>query len=461
MTQDSRRCIPPVHELADRLIAEGRSAGAPRGVVVEVTRGVLERSRRSMGSGDGGRIGADDLTELIVQLLQVERRPPLPAVINATGIIVHTGLGRAPLAQEAQQAIAEVAGRFAPVELDLETGARGKRGDLLRPLVCRLTGAESATVVNNNAAALVLVLAALAQDRDVVVSRGELIEIGGSFRLPEIMATGGARMREVGTTNRTRVNDYEGAIGESTAALLKVHASNYRITGFTESVSIEALAALGRRRGVLVIHDIGSGALRPLSVGGRGLDEPDAASSIRGGADLVLFSGDKLLGGPQAGIIAGRRELIERIERHPLMRALRVGRLTLAALAATLRLHLDEAWAMQRVPVLAMATAPSEAIRRRAEGVAKRLAGLSGLTVEVRSSAAYLGGGSVPATAIASSAVVIRAASIAEDDLARRLRLGRPPVVARVSDGAVWLDLRTVFEDEEDALAEAIERASG
>jgi L-seryl-tRNA(Ser) seleniumtransferase len=452
---DDLRALPPVHAVVDHVLAG--DAALPRAAVVESVRAALEAERARVAEGAGPARELAEIAIIAEQAVRAAVAPTLVPLVNATGIIIHTGLGRAPLAEAAARAAADAARRYVPVELELDDGGRGRRAEHVRSIICDLTGAASATVVNNNAGALVLVLAALARARPVIVSRGELVEIGGSYRLPDVMAASGAILREVGTTNRTRLGDYERAIDETTAALLKVHTSNFRIEGFTESVPTGALAELGRARDVPIIDDIGSGALVPTSVTGWPSVEPDATSSLRAGADLVLFSGDKLLGGPQAGIIAGRADLIQRIEAHPLMRALRLDKIRLAALAATLQLHRDPAAAGKAVPVLAMLTAPADSIRRRCERLAGTLRHL-GADVRVQPSEAHLGGGAVPVESVESFAVVIEAGDD-ERGLARRLRMGTPGVMARVQDGAVWLDLRTVAEDEDEVLMAAVRTA--
>lgn len=444
-TADALRALPAVHELIATPALSAWHGRVPRSWIVAAARDVLCERRRALRAGhDGGTSGPQaDPAEDVARRLARRARPNVRPVLNATGILLHTGLGRAPLASAAVDAIVAVASGYASLELDLETGQRGQRVDALRDLLCRLTGAESATVVNNNAAATLLVLAALTADerRRVIVSRGELIEIGGSFRLPPIMAASGAVLVEVGTTNKTRGADYEDAIDAGTAALLKVHASNYRVIGFTQSVSIADLVPIGRRHGVPVLHDTGSGLLGPAGAG----DEPGASASIAAGADLVFFSGDKLLGGPQAGVIVGRRHWIDRIERHPLMRALRIDKLTLAGLEATLRLHADPEMAGRQLPVRAMAAATAADLRVRAESVAAALGTAeTGAEVAVVPSTAFLGGGALPAHGLDSIALRVRPATCGETTLAARLRHGRPPVIARVQEGAVWLDLRTV-----------------
>jgi L-seryl-tRNA(Ser) seleniumtransferase len=443
--------IPSVNEVVERVTTV---AAVPRPLVVDATRAVIDQYRQSLLADDATAVSAETLATRVAERLVRDLRPPLAPVINATGIIIHTGLGRAPLARTAVDAMAAVAGGYAPVELDMETGRRGHRADVVRDLLCRLTGAESATVVNNNAAALLLVLSTLASNRSVIVSRGELIEIGGSFRLPDIITAGGALLREVGTTNRTRLGDYERAVDESTAAVLKVHPSNYRIQGFRQEVAIDQLVGLGSRHQVVVIHDIGSGALGPLDHLGLGSSEPAAITSVKAGADLVLFSGDKLLGGPQAGIIVGRRVLIETIQEQPMMRALRVDKITLAALGATLQLHLDKGRAVEHLPVFAMAAVPVDELRRRGARVVEQLASLGTLQATVEDSEAYLGGGSLPTEALPSCAVVLRSSRIGENELLDRLRRGQ--VVGRACSSAVYLDLRTVQPDQDKRLVAAI-----
>jgi L-seryl-tRNA(Ser) seleniumtransferase len=362
-------------------------------------------------------------------------------VLNATGVLVHTNLGRAPLAEAALDRVLEVGGGYSNLEYDLEAGARGSRQDHLSALVRRITGAEAALVVNNNAAAVLLALAALAEGREVLVSRGELIEIGDGFRIPDVLARSGATLVEVGTTNRTRVADYERAITLDTALLLRVHQSNFRVVGFAEQPRLGALAELAHRRGIPLVDDLGSGALFDLG------DEPTPAASLAAGADLVCFSGDKLLGGPQAGIVAGRAELVERLRRHPLQRALRADKLTLAALEGTLALVLDPERARNEIPVLRMLDEPAEAVRARAGKLAALVGG------EVEETVARVGGGALPLAELPSFACAI------EEELFEPLRLGKPPVVGIVRDGRLLLDVRALGDDEVDAVAAAVTAA--
>jgi L-seryl-tRNA(Ser) seleniumtransferase len=358
-------------------------------------------------------------------------------------VIVHTNLGRAPLAEEALAQVVETARGYSNLELDLSSGARGSRQDHIAAILRRLTGAEAALVVNNNAAALLLALAALAEGREVVVSRGELIEIGDGFRIPEVLSRSWARLVEVGTTNRTRARDYDTAIGPDTALLLRVHQSNFRVVGFTELPRLEELAALARRRGVLLVDDLGSGVLLPSDKLLLGEVEPSARESLAAGADLVCFSGDKLLGGPQAGIVVGRADLIAQLRRHPLQRALRVDKLSLAALEATLRLYLD---APARIPVLRMLGEGTELVHGRA----RRLAAAVGGSVE--ETVARVGGGALPLAELPSFACAV------EESLAAPLRLGEPPVVGIVRDGRLLLDCRTLDDDDVDEVAAAVTR---
>jgi L-seryl-tRNA(Ser) seleniumtransferase len=434
-----------------------------RAAVLQAARETLEEARLALLRGGPTPVDMDWIVAQVEVRLQAER-PALRPVLNVTGILIHTGLGRSPLAQEAVEAVVEIARGYCNLELDLETGRRGRRTACVSGLLKKLTGAEAATVVNNNAAATVLALRALALGREVVVSRGQLVEIGGSFRMPEIFEASGARLREVGTTNKTRLADFERAIGPDTAALLRVHASNFKIVGFTEQPPLNDLAELAHRHGLLLIDDVGSGALAPgLPPGIAG--EPTVAEGLAVGADLVLCSGDKLLGGPQCGLMLGSAAAIERVARDPLMRAFRVDKMTLAALEATLRLALDPALASRRVPLWDFITTPVGALRARSERFAALCRDELGLAASVEDSTAYLGGGSLPDEALSSVAVRLRppfpGGLASEGELARRLRLGTPPVVARVQAGSVLFDLRTVAEHEEGPLMGALRAAVG
>jgi L-seryl-tRNA(Ser) seleniumtransferase len=415
------RDLPSVDELA---------RGVEDALAVAAAREVLEQAREEIKAGaDPG-----DLHSRLQERLAATRRPALRRVLNATGVIVHTNLGRAPLADAALERVADAAS-YSNLEYDLSSGSRGSRQDHLAPLLRRLTGAEAAIVVNNNAAAVLLALAALAEGREVVVSRGELIEIGDGFRIPDVLARSGARLVEVGTTNRTRAADYERAIGPETALLLRVHQSNFRVVGFSAQPRLAELATVAQRHGLPLVDDLGSGAL--LEIEG----EPTPAAAIAAGADLVCFSGDKLLGGPQAGIVAGRAELVERLRRHPLHRALRSDKLTLAALEGTLALYLDRP---DEIPVVRMLREPAGSVRARAERLAEAVGG----TVE--ETVARVGGGALPLAELPSFACAV------EEALAAALRGHEPPVVAVVRDGRTLLDCRTLTDGEVDVVVEAV-----
>jgi L-seryl-tRNA(Ser) seleniumtransferase len=419
------RDLPSVDELA-------RSVDDP--LAVDAARAVLAQAREEI------RAGADpgDLRARVQEELSSARRPSLRRVLNATGVVVHTNLGRAPLADEALARVVEVGRGYSNLEYDLTSGSRGSRQDHVVSILRRLTGAEAALVVNNNAAAVLLALASLAEGREVLVSRGELIEIGDGFRIPDVLARSGARLVEVGATNRTRAADYDRAVGPDTALLLRVHQSNFRVVGFTEQPRVEELAAVARRHGLPLVDDLGSGVLGELA------DEPSTRDALAAGVDLVCFSGDKLLGGPQAGIVVGRAELVERLRRHPLQRAFRADKLTLAALEGTLALYLD---APTRIPVLRSISEPVDAVLARAS----RLAELVGGAVE--QTVARVGGGALPLTELTSYACAV------EEQLVVPLRIGDPAVVGLVRDGRLLLDCRTLTEGEVDEAAAAIHAA--
>ena len=419
------RDLPSVDELA-------RAVGDPLGV--DAARVVLARAREEIKAGHEPGDLAARMKEEIASL----REPRLRRALNATGVIVHTNLGRAPLADAALERVREVGRGYSNLEYDLTAGSRGSRQDHVAAALRRLTGAEAALVVNNNAAAVLLALAALAEGREVVVSRGELIEIGDGFRIPDVLAHSGARLVEVGTTNRTRASDYEAAVRPETALLLRVHQSNFRIVGFAELPSLDELARVAERHGVPLVDDLGSGVLVDVP------DEPTVRESLGAGADLVCFSGDKLLGGPQAGIVVGRAELVERLRRHPLQRALRADKLTLAALEGTLGLYLEPGRALREVPVLRMLVEPAASVRTRAERLARLVDG------DVEETVGRVGGGALPLTELPSFACAV------EESLAAALRAGEPPVIGVVRDGSLLLDCRTLDDSEVDEVAEAI-----
>lgn len=457
MPGKSFRDIPPVNDVLACPVGAALVREHGHEPTVAAIRVVLAelRDRIHSSATPNGEMQPNDVARLAAQQIA---GPRLKTVINATGIVLHTNLGRAPIAPVAADAARTAAVNYQNLEIDLESGRRSSRQDLIRDWICRLTGAESATAVNNCAAATILVLRALATGREVIVSRGQLVEIGGGFRIPEILGVSGATLREVGTTNITRIADYERAIGPETVMLLRVHQSNYRIHGHTEAASLDDLIALGRMHGIPVVDDIGSGAIVDFEQFGLP-GEPRAAVSIESGADLVLFSGDKLLGGPQAGIIAGRKDLIAKIERDPLMRAVRLDKMTLAALEATLRLYLDQARALATVPILQMLNTPLEQLRNRASALAAQLSTIPGVSAIARSDQAFVGGGTLPDQTMPTAVVALTVDGVGDDELARRLRTGTPAVLSRIQGGQLLLDVRTMHGVQDIDLVEAVQRA--
>jgi L-seryl-tRNA(Ser) seleniumtransferase len=434
------RELPSVEELASSI-----QDGAPRELVVEAARGEIDAVRRRILAGADEAVDSDALRKAVSERVARMRSPSLRPVINATGVILHTNLGRAPLARQAAEHAATVASSYSNLELELKGGTRGSRSAHVEPLLCELSGAEAAIAVNNNAAAVLLALAATAASREVIVSRGELIEIGGSFRIPEILAQSGAHVVEIGTTNRTRIGDYEAAVGAETAAILHVHQSNFRTIGFTEGVALGDLAQLARDHGLCLIADLGSGAIAPIE------DEPDLPGALAHGADLVCCSADKLLGGPQAGVIVGRREAVDRCRRHPLARAVRLDKLQIAALEATLRLHREGG----EVPALQMLRASEDELRARAE----RMAAAIGLLARVVQSSGRVGGGTLPLLEVAGPVCQVEPRDGDADGLAARLRNTEPPVLARIKAGRVLLDPRTMSDAEAGVAARLVSAA--
>jgi L-seryl-tRNA(Ser) seleniumtransferase len=452
------REIPSVDELLGqpRLLWLAERAG--RRIVTQAARSVLADVRAKLRTepGNGEPISLPEIEAQVVERVEASLSPSLCRVINATGVILHTNLGRAPLSAYAAARIAETATRYSNLEYDIPSSERGKRDVHTAGLLADQVGAEAAIVVNNNAAAVFLVLHTLAKGAEVIVSRGELIEIGDGFRIPDIMAESGAVLREVGTTNRTRLRDYERAINERTRLLLRVHPSNFRITGFTERPSLDELVALGRRHQLPVFEDLGSGCLADLAASG--IAEPVARASCDAGVSAVCFSGDKLLGGPQAGIIAGQREIVERIRRNPLFRALRVDKLTIAALEVTLKSYLRGAY--DEIPTLRMIRLPANELARRAANFSEQLRPSlpQDANLEVHAGFSVIGGGSTPDQQLPTHLIAISSRRHSATQLEERLR--RPergtPVIARIEDDLLLLDLRTVFPDEEAALAAAL-----
>jgi L-seryl-tRNA(Ser) seleniumtransferase len=457
--QSLLRALPKTDDLLRREDLAALAEAVPRPLVTDAVRSVVDDVRERILSGDAESFDDDGLAARVIALAGERMRPSLRPVINATGIIVHTNLGRSVLAPQAVEAAARVAAGYSNLEYDVATGERGSRHVHVESLICQLTGAEAALAVNNNAAAVFLAIAGLACDGEAIVSRGQLVEIGGSFRIPDIMRQTGATMVEVGTTNKTRLKDYERAITPRSALLLKVHSSNFRMVGFTEEASLAELVALGRERGVPVYEDQGSGVLidlAPYGIAG----EPTVRSSIEAGADVVSISGDKLLGGPQAGILAGRRDAIERLKSHPLARALRLDKMTLAALEATLRLYLDPERAVRDIPTLAMLLSPPETVAERARMLASRIAAVSAGAFEVLTEpdTSRAGGGALPMAEIPTTVVTLAPLRTSPNALEASLRLGDPTIVARIHEGRVLLDPRTLSAAEEDAVVGRLER---
>lgn len=458
-THDYSR-LPSMTVLLGAASEDERLCRVPQGGLVKALRAAIEQVREQLSRG----VVPPETKKLVAAILKAAaeivtsfRATRLTRVINGTGVVLHTGLGRAVLAADAVRRLSETAGGYASLEIDLQSGQRGQRGQYAEHLLCQLTGAEAAMIVNNNAAATMLALRGIAAGREVIVSRGQLIEIGGSYRLPEVMAAGGAILREVGTTNKTHVRDYEAAIGDATAMIMHVHTSNYRVVGFAESPSIADLAALSHARGLVMFDDLGSGALLEDELWATA-GEPTVIHSLRAGADFVAFSGDKLLGGPQAGILLGRRETIERLRKDPMARALRVDKLTLAALEATLELYQEPDRAKAEIPILAALTEPLDAITRRAEDLASRLRQvMPAEQFTVSKDESFAGGGSLPAWPLPTA--VVRwcpGSGTSLDDIARRLRLATPAVLVRIHEGHIVLDVRALAIGDMDPLVTAL-----
>ena len=459
---DLYRLLPSVDDLlrAEELASLIASDGQP--AVTDAIRVVLAHLRDEITSGNLSsapslELAVAGVTDAVRRHVRSSMAFSLRPVINATGVILHTNLGRAPLAEAAIKRVAEVVGRYSNLEFDIAAGERGKRDVHVERLFSQLLNQEGVSgirtvVVNNCAAAVMLALNSLAEGGEVVVSRGELVEIGGSFRVPDVMSKSGAVLREVGTTNRTRIQDYERAINEKTRLLLRVHRSNFAIIGFTEQPSLEELAALGRKHKIPVMEDLGGGAMVPLR--SLGINESGVAESLRAGVDLVTYSGDKMLGGPQAGMLSGREELVKRVRANPMFRALRVDKLTYAALEATLMEYVRQNH--EAIPFLRMMRASAEEIRARSQSLQARLAPANHLRTVIVSGESLVGGGSAPTSTLPTFLLAITAQPLSADDLAARLRMNNPPIVARVEEGRVLLDLRTVFPEEEAELVRAL-----
>ena len=459
--QELLRRLPGVDTLLTEVFKSPDSRNAPKSVVLRAIREVLENRRDTIINAPDALQPSDISPDAILRQTR-ERIGELQAfnlqpVVNASGVVLHTNLGRSCLAPEAIQHMVDAASRYSNLEFDLAAGRRGSRYTAVEEILCELSGAEAAMVVNNNAGAVLLCLDTLARDREVIISRGELVEIGGSFRIPDVMAKSGARLKEVGTTNRTHLRDYEKAIGSDTGLLLKVHTSNYHIVGFTAAVALPELVALGSRFNLAVMEDLGSGNLVDLTVHGL-TAEPTVQASVAAGAHVVTFSGDKLLGGPQAGLIVGRKAIIDQIKSNPLTRALRIDKLTLAALEATLHLYRDPDLAIRRIPTLRMLLMHQTEIESRARQLKKRLEELAfpGLHTALLALPSRAGGGSLPLLELPSCCVGLQIADMSPNTLERRLRHHTPPIIGRIENQWFLLDLRTVLEDDIEVIVAAM-----
>ncbi len=465
LRQQVLRKIPKVDEILSRPEIIDLLKVQPRNVVVEAVRKGLGRLREEILRNENlSQLGDsvfsfDHLYPLFQEEINLQIRPRLRRVINATGVVIHTNLGRAPLHSSAIQHLIEVSKTYSNLEYDLDRGERGSRYVHVEEILCRLSGAESALVVNNNAGAVLLVLNALAEGKEVIVSRGELVEIGGAFRIPDVMKRSGALLREVGTTNRTHFDDYKKAIGSDTALLLKVHTSNFRVMGFASEVSLQDLVQMGREHQLPVADDLGSGCLIDLTR--YGLEkEPTVQETIKTGVDVVTFSGDKLLGGPQAGIILGKKRFLDLFKANPLTRALRIDKLTLAALESTLLLYHDEKTAMEEIPTLRMLSLDTGKLKRRGKRLLKRLAAIGNrrMTFALKEDVSQVGGGALPLQELPTVVVAIKPLDLSVNSFEENLRKGDPPIISRISREELLLDMRTVFDEEIPLLAQAVER---
>jgi L-seryl-tRNA(Ser) seleniumtransferase len=449
---EALRQIPPINDVLESPLLEPFRALLQTPFGSRILNDVLSETRREL-TAEGTVIGRPELTfriaERIAIRIQESLKPSLRRVINASGVILHTNLGRAPLPASAIEHLRDVATHYSNLEFDVAHAARGKRDTHISRVICDLLNCEAAIVVNNNAAAVLLVLNTLGEGGEVIASRGEQVEIGGSFRIPEVMTKSGARLREVGTTNRTRIRDYENAINDNTRLLLRVHPSNFKMLGFTEKPSLQEFVDLGQRKNIPTFEDIGSGCLLD-DISALAGGEPLAAESIRAGVDVICFSGDKLLGGPQAGIIAGKKLFVEKIRQNPLFRALRVDKLTIAALESVLTSYLKGA--TDEIPIWHMLHLSEKELQKRAVAFAEK----SGTLAKPLSLRSVIGGGSAPETYLPSWGIAVQIRELSETEIERRLRLSEPPIIVRIEEGRVVLDLRTVFEDEEETLLAAL-----
>jgi L-seryl-tRNA(Ser) seleniumtransferase len=455
MKKDLLRKLPKVDELLKDETVEKALKDTLRPVVMDNLRETIDSFREKILMEELEDFTIKDILDSFISKLNSKKGPKLRRVINAAGIVIHTNLGRSILCKEAVNNVLNVAENYNNLEYDIEKGQRGSRYSHIEDLIKRITGAEAALVVNNNAAAVMLALDTLSRGKEAIVSRGQLVEIGGSFRIPEVMSFSGAKLVEVGTTNRTHIYDYENSINENTGVLLKVHTSNFKIMGYTEEVSTEELVKLGKAKKIPVVEDIGSGVLVDFSKYGF-IYEPTVQESVRKGIDVITFSGDKMLGGPQAGIIVGKKEYIERMKKNQLTRALRIDKMTLAALEGTLRLYLDEKEAVKRIPTLNMILSDKEEHKKRAQRLKRRLLGLGdGAIFSIKEDCSMVGGGSMPTEKIRTYVITVKSTKYSAEYIEKYLRNYRNPIITRIYSGEVLLDLRTIFDRDFDVICEA------
>ncbi|MDP2862085.1 MAG: L-seryl-tRNA(Sec) selenium transferase [Desulfobacterales bacterium] len=457
------RMLPGIDRILELSKKEPDFENVPRSVLLQSARKIVESLRYGILAGNPS-VAENDLTdspvlEKMKDTVKKIMTPNLKRIINATGVVVHTNLGRSVLAEEAAGNLLAIATGYSNLEFDLATGERGSRYSCVEEILCEISGAEAAMVVNNNAAAVLLCLDTMARNRKVIVSRGELVEIGGSFRIPDVMAKSGAILKEVGTTNRTHLKDYIGAIDGDTALLLKVHTSNYSVVGFTASVTLKELVELGSKHQIPVMEDLGSGTFIDFSKYGL-LKEPTVQESVSDGADVITFSGDKLLGGPQAGIIVGKRDVVDSVKKNPLTRALRIDKLTLAALESTLRIYRDPEKAVKLIPTLFMLTTPFNLIKKRADKLFRLLAKINNpaLSINLVDMSSKAGGGSLPLLDLPSKCIAVKIEGISSNTIERNMRENTPPVIGRIEDDSFIMDLRTVQEDELNIIKDAVAR---
>ena len=455
--------LPSVDEILKSKKGQEWLAAYPRRYVLQAVREVIEHNRQAVLKDEIREISLGTMAPEIFRKIERLSAFSLKSVINATGVVIHTNLGRSVLSERVLDHVREISCGYSNLEYDIEKGQRGKRYTHVKRLLNELTGAEDSLIVNNNAAAVFVCLTALAKGKEVIVSRGELVEIGGSFRIPDVMSSSGAVLREVGTTNKTHVRDYEKAINENTALLLKVHQSNYRMVGFTKAVEIDELAALGRKYNIPVMFDLGSGCLIDLKPYGVHI-EPTVQETVKSGADIITFSGDKLLGGPQGGIIVGKVQVIEKIGKNPLMRALRIDKLTLAAFESTLMFYIDEDKARQEIPTLNMLLQAPDEIKGRAKKISQALKKKLGASQEIAQinlieDSSQSGGGALPEIEFKTFVVAIKPSGLSVNKLEERLRHNKPPIIARIKDEALIIDARTVRDSETETLIKGITAA--